>query len=212
MKVAWNTPMEKLVALEGCMNEWLQTEEHRWFEPSTSITFQHIHYQRHLEFTMGIGHNGYVPLSSSASGNGVTLRGIVCFYSTWQDWGLRLARKTAFSAAAQYFSRQLGITAAESPIPVVYANRNTQISENLDIVPSDVDDGSSVINVQQPTSPRSPTMPWVPVHSSGLAHGSKEKLSWLGFEPPTDQPSALRARRAKSKKSVMRSQMGDGDG
>ena len=131
------------------------------------------------------------------------------FYSNWQDWGLRLARKTAFSAAAQYFCRQLGIFASESPIPIVYANRDTQIWENSDFVPSDVDDGSSVIN--QPASPRSP---WTPAHSSGLAHGngSKEKVSWLGFEPPTNQPSALRARRAKSKKSVMRSNMGDGDG
>lgn len=131
------------------------------------------------------------------------------FYSTWQDWGLRLARKTAFAAAAQYFCLQLGIIAAESPIPIVYANRDTQIWEN-----SDVDDGSSVTNMQQPTSPRSPNTPWGPAHPSGLAHGhgSKEKVSWLGFHPPTDQPSALRARRAKSKKSVMGSQMGDGDG
>jgi len=54
--------MEKLDALEACMNEWLQTEERRWFEPSTSIAFQHVHYQRHLEVTIGIGHNGYVIL------------------------------------------------------------------------------------------------------------------------------------------------------
>lgn len=74
--------MEKLDALEACMNEWLQTEEHRWFEPSTSITFQHIHYQRHLEFTMAIGHNGYVPLSSSTSWDMAGLRGIVCFTVT----------------------------------------------------------------------------------------------------------------------------------
>jgi len=172
--------MEKLDALEACMNEWLQTEEHRWFEPSTSVTFQHIHYQRHLEFTLGIGHNG-----------------------NWQDWGLRLARKTAFSAAAQYFCRQLGIIAAESPVPVVYADRDTQMWESPDFVPPDADDGSSVIDMQhQPGSPRSPTSSRVPAH--------KEKLSWLGFQPPTNQPSALRARRAKSKKSVMRTQMGDG--
>ena len=135
-------------------------------------------------------------------------------YSNWQDWGLRLARKTAFHAAVQYFCRQLGIVAAESPIPIVYADRDTQLWENPDFVPSDLDDGSSVINLQQqqqPTSPRSPTMPWAPAHPSGLApeYGHKEKVSWLGFEPPTDQPSALRARRAKSKKGVMRSQMGD---
>ena len=35
MQVAWRTPLEKLDALEKCVNEWLQTEENRWFEPST---------------------------------------------------------------------------------------------------------------------------------------------------------------------------------
>ena len=209
MKVSWKTPMEKLDALEVCMNEWLQTEERRWFEPSTSIAFQHIHYQRHLELTIGIGHNGYDPATFSTRGAYVKFY----IYSNWQDWGLRLARKTAFHAAVQYFCRQLGIVAAESPIPLVYANRDTQMWENPDFVPPELDDGSSVINMQQqqPTSPRSPTIPWAPAHPSGLApgHGSKEKVSWLGFEPPTNQPSALRARRAKSKKAVMRSQMGD---
>lgn len=61
--------MEKLDALEACMNEWLQTEEHRWFEPSTSLALQHIRYQRHLELTIAIGHNGYAPLSSSTPGD-----------------------------------------------------------------------------------------------------------------------------------------------
>jgi len=129
-------------------------------------------------------------------------------YSNWQDWGLRLARKTAFHAAVQYFCRHLGIVASESPIPIVYADR-----ENPGFVPSELDDGSSVTNMQQqePGTPRSPTTPWAPAHPSGLApgHGHTEKVSWLGFNPPTSQPSALRARRAKSKKAVMRSQMGD---
>jgi hypothetical protein len=77
MQVAWRTPLEKLDALEKCVNEWIQTEENRWFEPSTSLTFQTIDYQRHLVITMGVfsfpllqlmlifslafGHNGCVP-------------------------------------------------------------------------------------------------------------------------------------------------------
>ena len=180
------------------MNEWLQTEEHRWFEPSTSVMFQHIHHQRHLEFTMSIGHNGCVlpPLLLGVSQDPGEF---FFFHSNWQDWGLRLARKTTFSAAAHYFCRQLGITAAESPVPVVYADRDTHMCESA---PLDVDDGSSVIN-----SPRSPTMA-----PSPRGDGSREKVSWLGFEPPTNQPSTLRARRTKNKKSVMRSQMGDCDG
>ena len=60
MQVAWKTPLEKLDALEQCLNDWLSTEPNRWFEPSTSVTLQKISYQRHLELTIGIGHNGYV--------------------------------------------------------------------------------------------------------------------------------------------------------
>ena len=59
MQVAWKTPLEKLDALEKCINEWLATEENRWFQPNTSITLQHIDYQKYLEITIGIGHNAY---------------------------------------------------------------------------------------------------------------------------------------------------------
>lgn len=58
MQVAWRTPLQKLDALEKLLNTWLSTEENRWFEPSTSITLQNISYQRYLEITIGIGHNG----------------------------------------------------------------------------------------------------------------------------------------------------------
>jgi hypothetical protein len=59
VQVAWRTPLEKLDQLEKCMNDWLATEENRWFEPNTAVTLQKIDYQRCLEFTMAIGHNGY---------------------------------------------------------------------------------------------------------------------------------------------------------
>ena len=54
--------MEKLDELEKCMNNWLSKEKNRWFDPSTSVTLQNIQYMRHLEFTLGIGHNGYARL------------------------------------------------------------------------------------------------------------------------------------------------------
>lgn len=60
MHVAWRTPLEKLDALEKCINDWLSTEENRWFQPNTSIVLQHIHEQKYLELTIGIGHNGFV--------------------------------------------------------------------------------------------------------------------------------------------------------
>lgn len=70
MQVNWKTPQWKLDTLEKKLNEWIDQDEKRWFKPGTSIGFSKIEFQRALTLTIGIGHNG-----------------------TWQDWGLRLARK-----------------------------------------------------------------------------------------------------------------------
>ncbi|KAF7313443.1 EF-hand domain-containing protein [Mycena chlorophos] len=99
MQCAWRTPLEKLDALEAAVNKWLSTEENRWFVPSTGVTLQSINFQRYLEFTMAIGHNG-----------------------TWQDWNLRSARKTAFHAAVQHYCRELGIECYNSPQPVIWTD------------------------------------------------------------------------------------------
>ncbi|KAG6863035.1 hypothetical protein C0991_008615, partial [Blastosporella zonata] len=58
LQVAWRTPLEKLDMLEKLMNEWLSTEENRWFDPRTSVALQHIEFQRYLTLTMGITPNG----------------------------------------------------------------------------------------------------------------------------------------------------------
>ncbi|TFK29334.1 hypothetical protein FA15DRAFT_664267 [Coprinopsis marcescibilis] len=110
MQVAWKTPLTKLDALEKNLNDWLSTEENRWFRPETGVTLQHIVYQRYLELTIGIAHNG-----------------------NWQDWGLRNARKTAFHAAVQYYCRKLGIVGYESLLPVVYAEPDTNSSPIHDL-------------------------------------------------------------------------------
>ncbi|PPQ77268.1 hypothetical protein CVT25_010850 [Psilocybe cyanescens] len=115
MQVAWTTPLTKLDALEKCLNTWLSTEENRWFEPSTNITLQNIAFQRYLELTIGIGHNG-----------------------NWQNWGLRNARKTAFHAAVQYYCQQLGIVGYEAPLPIVYANPQTMTYQPTSPPPDDV--------------------------------------------------------------------------
>ncbi|KAF5370064.1 hypothetical protein D9758_001387 [Tetrapyrgos nigripes] len=103
IQVAWRTPLSKLDELEACLNRWLSTEQNRWYEPSTSLTLQKIVYQRYLEVSFPIGHNG-----------------------TWQDWTLRWNRKTAFHAAVQYYCRQLGIVGYEAPMPIVWGNPQTQ--------------------------------------------------------------------------------------
>ncbi|KAJ4472105.1 Mechanosensitive ion channel-domain-containing protein [Lentinula aciculospora] len=108
LQIHWRTPIAKLDALEKYLNNWLQTEQNRWFVPSTAIMFQSINFQRYLEVTIGIGHNG-----------------------TWQDWGLRCARKTAFHAAVQHYTRQLGILCYESTQPIVYSNASDSPAINV---------------------------------------------------------------------------------
>jgi len=157
MQVAWRTPLEKLDALENRLNEWLATEENRWFQPSTSISLQKIAFQRHLEITITIPHN-----------------------STWQDWGVKNARKTAFHAAVQYYCRQLGISACESPIPIAYLDSDIQMT---------------------------PAIPEIehhnPEHPVRRSEGPTK--NFLGFTPPQERGSQqLRARKSKSRKAVLR--------
>lgn len=202
MQVAWRTPLEKLDALEKCVNDWLQTEENRWFEPNTSIVFQTIDFQRHLEITMAFGHNGYV-LSSQAS----YVRKLTKYCRTWQDWGLRCARKTAFHAAVQYYCRELGIIAYEAPIPVEWAD-----TETLRYDPDE-----DVFN--EPQSPGVGSM-----HSNEFETGpatdpnpmrkpsTVSVQNVLGFKAPSDKKGTAeltRARKSKSRKNALRS-MGAG--
>ncbi|KAJ7499303.1 Mechanosensitive ion channel-domain-containing protein [Mycena latifolia] len=164
MQVAWRTPLAKLDALEAAVNAWLSTEENRWFVPSTNITFQHIEFQRYLEFTMAFGHNG-----------------------TWQDWGLRSARKTAFHAAVQHYCRELGIVCYASPQPVVW---------------------NELPPYQPPTSPTvtSPTSPGDNAYDADAEAAPDEPLvkpaPTLGFTPHMST-TLLRAR-TRGKKAAMR--------
>jgi len=161
LQFAWRTPLEKLDALAEHMNAWLATEENRWFDPNTSVTLQKISFQRHLEVTMGISHNG-----------------------NWQDWGLRNARKTAFAAAVNYYCRQLGISAVESPQPILYVDEN-----GAPLRPS--------------TPPRSPVTPRSPLGDESMltAEETAELKPFLGFlPPPKERGNLLRARKSRSKK------------
>ncbi|KAI0052559.1 hypothetical protein FA95DRAFT_1579888 [Auriscalpium vulgare] len=190
MQVAWRTPFSKLDALEKALNEWLSRDENRWFVPGTSITLQHVHFQRHLEITIGIGHNG-----------------------NWQDWGLRMARKTAFHAAVQYYCRQLGIVAVASPMPLVWADSDPDGA--LGALASPSADGVDAI----PPSPsgvyeqvkQQPGQPAAPAPAEGAVRGATpNKRNWLGFNPPENAPSEMRARKSVSRKAAMRGLGADG--
>ncbi|EGO01583.1 hypothetical protein SERLA73DRAFT_85328 [Serpula lacrymans var. lacrymans S7.3] len=171
MQIAWRTSFEKLDALEKYLNEWLATEENRWFQPTTSITLQKIDFQRHLEITITIPHN-----------------------STWQDWGLRNTRRTAFYAAVQHYCRRLDIVAYESPIPIVYADNVTQ--KYMPPSPGGVehDDGAPG-----------------DASSSEVYAGGAAKKNMLGFIPPEDKGASLtRARKSRSRKVALRGVGADG--
>ncbi|PFH52860.1 hypothetical protein AMATHDRAFT_139083 [Amanita thiersii Skay4041] len=170
MQVTWRTPLEKLDELERRLNRWLSTEENRWFEPSTSIMIQHIMYQRYMEITISIGHNG-----------------------NWQDWGLRLTRKTAFHAAVQYYCRQLGIVGYEAPLPIVYGDPNTEGYGIPPMPPIPSDD------YLRPPPGTLGTMEQV------VEEEPQKVEPVLGFLPPfTSRSSNLRARKSKSRKLAYR--------
>ncbi|KAL1687954.1 Mechanosensitive ion channel-domain-containing protein [Schizophyllum commune] len=159
MQVAWDTPLSKLDELEKLLNQWLATEENRWFEPNTMVVLQHFNYQRWIEITIGIGHNG-----------------------TWQDWGLRLARKTAFHAAVQYFCNQLDISCYNATLPIVYADPVTH--QYVPEAPAGGDDE------EQEEQPQTETQ-----------RQQSEVKTMLGFRPPeaVRKSHLLRARKSSRK-------------
>ncbi|KAI0091770.1 Mechanosensitive ion channel-domain-containing protein [Irpex rosettiformis] len=108
MQIDWTTPLDKIDALEACLNRWLETEKNRWYQPNTAIMLQNIKYMRHLECTIGILHNG-----------------------NWQDWGLHNARRTTFHAAVNYYCRQLGIS-NYSPVQPVQWTKSHELSNYRD--------------------------------------------------------------------------------
>ncbi|KAF9268280.1 hypothetical protein L218DRAFT_1073600 [Marasmius fiardii PR-910] len=200
LQVAWTTPLEKLDALEACMNSWLSTEENRWFEPATSIMLQNIEHQRYLEITIGVPHNG-----------------------NWQDWGVRIARKTAFHAAVTYYCRQLGIVGYEAPLPVVWGDEESgtyvppsspsrsassylrpgSAVASQDDVEITIDRGEEEVHGddqkvgQRGTTVEPPSSP-----AGGIPARSTSML--LGFRPPEGAATHLRARKSKGRKAIMR--------
>ncbi|KAI0771961.1 Mechanosensitive ion channel-domain-containing protein [Trametes elegans] len=160
MQLAWQTPIEKLDQLEKALCKWLETEENRWFQPTTSIMLQHIDYQRYLEVTIGIPYN-----------------------SNWQDWGLRLQCRTAFHAAVNYYCRQLGITAYKSPLPVAYADQETGelVLPDMDATPAGEDDMEAPLEspaAQEPASagaPRGTFLGFQPPPEDGFPSGLRRR-------------------------------------
>ncbi|KAF5393674.1 hypothetical protein D9757_000348 [Collybiopsis confluens] len=192
LQLHWKTPIEKLDQLEASLNHWLETEQNRWFVPATAIMLQSINFQRYLEVTVGIGHNG-----------------------TWQDWGLRCSRKTAFHAAVQYYTRQLGIVCYEAPQPIIYAN---EVNDS-DWAAYPTSPGFSGFEVEEPdgrvdvvyggaasgsgSGQKSEMTPAAAAAALGVEREAGVKTA-LGFTPPEGLVgSHLRSRKTRSKKAMV---------
>ena len=107
-----------------------------------------------------------------------------------RDWGLRNARKTAFHAAVNYYCRQLGIIAYNTPIPLAFVH-----PETLEIVagpdtPAPGDEDAEGADADAPPSP----------------DPDRKPATVLGFTPPRKNgiPSGMRPRKAKSRKAMAR--------
>ncbi|KAG8902323.1 hypothetical protein FRB99_004631 [Tulasnella sp. 403] len=169
MQVSWRTPQWKLDKLEKRMNEWIDSDEKRWFKSGTSVSFSKIDFQRALTVTIGIGHNG-----------------------TWQDWTMRLARKTAFHAAVQYFCRQLEITCSESPQPIIFMKPHSTMP---------YESTSEDRALEPPATPATPhsAMPQTPATPTPADPHPETSHPMLGFLPPQGK-NQLRIRKSNKKK------------
>ncbi|CAE6458333.1 unnamed protein product [Rhizoctonia solani] len=188
LQVDWRTPLSKLDQLEQKMNEWLASDQNRWYVPPTGVVLQHIDFQRSLELTMGIPHNG-----------------------TWQDWGMRNARKTAFHAAAQFYCRQLGITCGNSPQPVLVQQTRPELEQRIRSEDREeaVDFLGSSENISSPagdapTGETGGATLAAPDSASPGATTPHPKAGALGFVPPPEEQNRLRMRKMKSRKGANR--------
>ncbi|ELU42125.1 mechanosensitive ion channel domain-containing protein [Rhizoctonia solani AG-1 IA] len=187
LQVDWRTPLSKLDELETKMNEWLASDDNRWYNPPTSVVLQHIDFQRCLELTMGIPHNG-----------------------TWQDWGMRNARKTAFHAAAQFYCRQLGITCNNSPQPVLVQQSRPELeqrlrSEDREEVTDFLGSSENLASPgDEPTGETGGAGLAAPDSAAPGATTAHPKAGALGFVPPPEEQNRLRQRKMKSRKGANR--------
>lgn len=117
-----------------------------------------------------------------------------CFYSNWQDWGLRSERKTAFNIAVHYYCRLLGIVFHETPLPIAITDEHGR-SASPSVVPSEDD-----ISVPLPDEDEA-TVPSVEQN----CRESDFTKPILGFRPPASmRTSGLKARKSKSRKTALR--------
>lgn len=112
---------------------------------------------------------------------------------TWQDWGMRNARKTAFHAAAQFYTRQLGITCNGSLQPILVQSARPGLEQRIH---SEEDVGDLLVGGEDSQSAEA---------TGGAATvGGTTKAGALGFVPPPEEQNRIRQRKMKSRKGANR--------
>ncbi|KAJ1017765.1 hypothetical protein NDA16_005083 [Ustilago loliicola] len=188
----FNTPLEKLDAVEADMIHWLQTEPERLFVPSTAIVPQKIEYMRSLECTIGMTHA-----------------------DTWQDWGRRFYRKNAFFAAFSFYCKKHGVRYANPVQPIVYWTEDAaQLPPSYDTNAqgnADEEDNGYVLDDFSPSPYPSPQ---IRAAGGAVALPPKKFKSYMNFTPPPDELEAdaanVRARKVKREAKKFANQGGDG--
>ncbi|KDN43438.1 hypothetical protein K437DRAFT_248471 [Tilletiaria anomala UBC 951] len=197
IQVAFDTPLQKLDAVEADMIHWLSTEPERMFEPTTAIVPQKINYMRSIECTVGMTHR-----------------------RTWQDWGMRWYCRNAFVAALCYYMKKHGIRYAQPNQPIIYwcddAAQLPPSYDNSSSTPAQADGEGGYHAMYDDSFDQSPPpSPGTGAHGAAAATSGvppAKVKSFMGFALPADEldGTGLRKRRAKSKSKGVAIQGGDG--
>ncbi|KAH9467771.1 hypothetical protein MJO28_006181 [Puccinia striiformis f. sp. tritici] len=199
LQFGWNTPLEKLDLLEERMNLWLQTDEQRRFEPGTACVIQSLVNQQYMEVTFGMTHR-----------------------ENWQDWGGRWNRRTAFHAALNHYTRELGISFYNSDQPIQLTNLTefkdqllnpnyTNEEEDQEEEEED-DDGDDEydpdLNNQASDNPDRPSTGYFPhfIVNPDLQNSQNidtTATETLGFKAPPHSGTGMRKRKKLAKKKTM---------
>lgn len=191
--VAFDTPLERLDAVQADMIHWLQTEPDRMFEPSTAIVPQSIDYMRSITLTLGMTHRG-----------------------NWQDWGARWFRRNAFFSAVCYYMRKHGVRYMNSNQPILYSDPPPY--ENAEPTTFEEQEAQASTSVPPAEDPLlagvnddfTPPKTAGGLMASGMSATIKPK-TLMNFTPPPDEVmgSQLRIRKARQYKKGMAQQGGD---
>ncbi|WFD08614.1 hypothetical protein MVES1_003990 [Malassezia vespertilionis] len=162
IQVAFNTPLEKLNAVQDDLNDWIKNDpEHRFVYP-TYIFVYAVNYMRYMDCTVGMTHS-----------------------HNFQDWGAHLYRKVAFFAALSYFLRKHEVAfeyevesamAWDQDWEAEYLNKYTTASD-------DASDSDAVpVNLFEPPLPTK-----MATTASDVPQGTANNIDWpssIHYIPP----------------------------